>query len=92
MVTLSCKLSHTQHTHTRSYSHTRVLARILASGGALCIINDLGGLVNNGCGQLHVRELQVAMQRSKAKQKLVKGQLTLFGERASSDTDNLGKS
>ena len=57
------------------------------------IINDLGGLVNNGCGQLHVRELQVAMQRSKAKQKLVKGQqLTLFGERASSDTDNLSKS
>ena len=37
--------------------------------GALCIINNLGGLViNNGCGQLHVRELQVAMQRSKAKQ------------------------
>ena len=70
----------------------RVLARIFAFGGALYIINDLGGLVNNGCGQLHVRELQVAMQRSKAKQKLVKGQqLTLFGERASSDTDNLSK-
>ena len=68
----------------------RVLARIFAIGGALCIINNLGGLVNNGCGQLHVRELQVAMQRSKAKQKLVKGQLTLFGEQASSDTDNLG--
>ena len=50
--------------------------------------NDLGGLVNNGCGQLHVRELQVAMQRSKAKQKLVKGQLTLLGEQTSSDTDN----
>ena len=33
----------------------------------------------------------VAMQRSKAKQKFVKGQLTLFDERASSDTDNLGK-
>ena len=46
-------------------------------------INDLEGLhlVNNGCGQLHVRELQVTMQRSKAKQKLVKGQqLTSFGE------------
>ena len=48
--------------------------------------NNLGGLANNGCGQLHVRELQVAMQRRKAKQKLVKSQLTLFGERASSDT------
>ena len=67
----------------------RVLARIFAIGGALCIINNLWDLVNNGCGQLHVRELQVAMQRSKAKQKLVKDQLTLFGERASSDTDNL---
>ena len=32
------------------------------------IINDLGDLVNNGCGQLHVRELHVAMQRNKAKQ------------------------
>ena len=72
---------------------SRVLARIFAIGGTLCIINDLGGLVNNGCGKLHVRELQVAMQRSKTKQKLVKGQqLTLFGERASSDTDNLSKS
>ena len=70
----------------------RVLTRIFEIGGALCIINDLGSLVNNGCGQLHVCELQVAMQRSKAKQKLVKGQLTLFDERASSDTDNLGKS
>ena len=61
---------------------------------ALCIINDLWGLVDNGCGQLHACELQVVMQRSKAKQKLVKGQqLTLFGERASSDhTDNLSKS
>ena len=49
----------------------RVLTRIIASGGALCIINNVG-LVNNGCGQLHMRELQVAMQRSKAKQKLVK--------------------
>ena len=40
-----------------------------------------------------MHELQVAMQRGKAKQKLIKGQqLTLFGERASSDTDNLGKS
>ena len=27
-----------------------------------------------------------------AKQKLVKGQLTLFGEQASSDTENLSKS
>ena len=89
----------------------RVLARIFAIGGALCIINDLGSLVNNECGQLHVRscklrfinkfcklriinksKLQVAMQRSKAKQKLVKGQLTLFDERASAETDNLGKS
>ena len=35
-------------------SCTRVLARIFAIGGALCIINHLGGLVNNGCGQLHV--------------------------------------
>ena len=71
----------------------RVLARIFAIGGALCIINNLGGLVNNGCGQLHVHELQVAMQRSKAKQNLVKGQqLTLFGELVSSNTDNLSKS
>ena len=78
---------------TPTCGHSRVLARIFAIGGALCIINDLGGLVNNGCGQLHVRELQVAMQRSKAKQKLVKGQqLTLFGEQASSDTDNLSNS
>ena len=38
------------------HSHTRALARIFAIGGALCIINNLGGLVNNGCGQLHVRE------------------------------------
>ena len=30
---------------------------------------DLEGLVNNGCGQLHMRELQVAMQRSKTKQR-----------------------
>ena len=36
--------------------------------------------------------LQIAIQRSKAKQTLVKGQLTLFGEQASSDIDNLGKS
>ena len=42
------------------------------------------GLVNYTCVSR-----QVAMQRSKAKQKLVKDQLTLFGERASSDTDNL---
>ena len=26
----------------------------------VCIINNLGGLVNSGCGQLHVHELQVA--------------------------------
>ena len=79
--------------HNQPNLQARVLARIFAIGGALCIINDLGGLVNNGCGQLHVHELQVAMQRSKAKQKLVKGQqLTLFGERASPDTDNLSKS
>ena len=62
----------------------RVLARICAIGGALCIINVLGELVNNGCGQLHVRELQY--------REAVKGQLTLFGERASSDIDNLSKS
>ena len=37
----------------------RVLARIFAIGGTLCIINDLGGVVNNRCGQLHVRELQI---------------------------------
>ena len=72
-----------------SIHHIRVLARIFAIGGALC---NLGGLVNNGCGQLHVHELQVAIQRSKVKQTLVKGQLTLFGEQASSDIDNLGKS
>ena len=30
------------------------------------IISNLGGLVNNGCGQLHMHELQIAMQRSKA--------------------------
>ena len=49
---------------------------IFAIGGVLCIINNLGGLVNNRCGKLslHVRELLVAMQRSKAKQKLFKGQ------------------
>ena len=41
-----------------------------AIGGTLCIINNLGGLVNNGCGQLHVRELQVARQGRKAKQKV----------------------
>ena len=54
----------------------------------------LGGVVNNGCGQLRVRELQtrLQMQCREAKQKLVKGQLTLFGEQASSDTENLGKS
>ena len=45
------------------------------------------GVVNYTC-----MSLQVAMQRSKAKQKLVKGQLTLFGEQASSDTENLSKS
>ena len=43
--------------HMQKREHT-VLARIFASGGTLCIINDLGSLVNNGCGQLHVRELQ----------------------------------
>ena len=69
----------------------RVLAGIFAIGDTLCIINDFGGLVNNGCGQIHVHELQVAIQRSKAKQTLVKDQLTLFGEQASSDIDNLGK-
>ena len=42
-------------------------------------------------GVVNVCELQIAMQRSKAKQKLVKGQLTLFGEQASSDTDNISK-
>ena len=60
-----------------------------AIGGALYIINNLGSLVNNGCGKLH---MQVVMQRIKAKRKLIKGQLTLFGKRASSDTDNLSKS
>ena len=39
------------------------------------------GVVNNGCGQLHVRELQGKQNK-----------VTLFGERASSDTDNLSKS
>ena len=73
------------------YSSNRVLTRIFAIGGAICIINNLGGLVNNGCGQLHVHELQVAIQRSKVKQTLVKGQLTLFGEQVSSDIDNLCK-
>ena len=63
------------------------------SGGALCIINDLGGLVNNGCGKLHVREfVWVASCNTEKQSELVKGQLTLFGERASSDTDNLSKS
>ena len=45
----------------------------------LCIVNNLGGLANNRYGQLHVHELHVAMQK-KQKQKLVKSQLTLFGE------------
>ena len=36
--------------------------------------------------------LQFAIQRNKAKQTLIKGQLTLFGEQASSDIDNLSKS
>ena len=49
------------------YKLGRVLARIFAIGGALCIINNFGSLVSNGCGQLHVCELQVAIQRSKAK-------------------------
>ena len=31
------------------------------------LLMSLGGLVNNECGQLHVHELQVAIQRSKAK-------------------------
>ena len=31
------------------------------------LLNNLGSLVSNGCVQLHVRELQVAIQRSKAK-------------------------
>ena len=44
------------------------------------------GVVNYTC------ELQVARQGRKAKQKLVKSQLTLFGERASSDTDNINLS
>ena len=39
------------------------------------------GVVNYMCGSSNTE--------SKAKQKLVKGQLTLFGERVSSDTDNL---
>ena len=52
----------------------------------LCIINNLEGLVNNGCGKLHVRELQIHdtcscnAREAKQKQKLVKGQLTLFVE------------
>ena len=44
------------------------------------------GVVNYTCVS------QVARQGRKAKQKLAKSQLTLFGERASSDTDNLSKS
>ena len=79
-----------------------------AIGGALCIINNLGSLrcgqlhvrscklrfINKFCklSFINKSKLQVAMQRSKAKQKLVKGQLTLFDERASAETDNLGKS
>ena len=47
-------------------------------------------VVNYTC--MSCKFMTVAMQRSKTKQKLVKGQLTLFDERASSDTDNLGKS
>ena len=46
------------------------------------------GVVNYMCG---VRELQYR-EAKQNKSYLVKGQLTLFGERASSDTDNLGKS
>ena len=44
------------------------------------------------CCQLHVRELQIHDSCNAEKQKLVKRQLTLFDERASSDTDNLSKS
>ena len=50
--------------HDESRPQGRVLARIFAIGGALCIINNLGGLVNNGCGQLQYNT------------ELVKGQLT----------------
>ena len=69
------------------WGSTQGFCQNFAIGGAfnLCIINNLGGLANNGCGQLHMRELHVAMQRKKnTKQKLVKSQLTLFGEQASS--------
>ena len=44
----------------------------------ICIINDLGGLVNYTC--VSYKFMIVAMQRSEAKQKLVKGQPTLFDE------------
>ena len=50
----------------------------------------MGAVNNYTC--VSCKFMIVAMQRSKAKQNLVKDQLTLFGERVSSDTDNLGKS
>ena len=81
--------------HIASFMHSlsRVFARIFAIGGALCIINDLGGLVIMGVVNYTCASCKLQMQRSKAKQKLVQGQqLTLFGEQASSDTDNLSKS
>ena len=77
--------------HVDDVSGSRVHGHVIKTQGSrqnLCIIINNLGLVNNGCGQLHVRELQVAKQ---SETKLVKGQLTLFGERASSDTDNLSK-
>ena len=87
-----CKLSYGYRHSEIMFILSRFLARIFAIGSALCIINDLGGwliigVVNYTC--LSCKFLIVAMQRSKAKQRLVKGQLTLFVERASSDTDNL---
>ena len=60
----------------------------------LCIINDLGGEPKNGCGQLHVRELQIhdmcsCNAEKQGKTKLVKGQLTLFGERTPASSGNI---
>ena len=46
--------------HNQPNLQARVLARIFAIGGALCIINNLGGLVNNGCGKLHITTAWVA--------------------------------
>ena len=44
----------------------------------LCLINDLWGLVNNGCGQLHMRELQIHDSCNAEKQ-------NYFDEQASAD-------